>query len=335
MLCLDLGAALRRREFIKLLGGSVAAWPITTRAQTAMPLVGFMSGRAPEESKYLLAAFHQGLGEAGFIEGKNVTIEYRWAFGQYDRLPAIASELVKRNVAVLVAVGGDLSGLAAKRATSTIPIVFGSGGDPVEAGLVASLSRPGGNATGYMLLTNEMEPKRLGMLRDLVPNAAVIGVLLNPNFPPATKQLAALEDAARAINQRLAVVRASNDAELDASFSSLVEQHVGAMLVTGDPYFDTQRARIVAFAAQNKLPAIYHFREYAVAGGLISYGPRITDGYRQAGIYTGQILSGAKPGELPIVQPTKYEFVINLKTAKAIGVSIPSGLISFADEVIE
>jgi putative tryptophan/tyrosine transport system substrate-binding protein len=326
---------MRRREFIRLLGGSVAALLIPTRAQTAMPLIGFMSGRAPEESKYLLAAFHQGLGEAGFIEGKNVTIEYRWAFGDYGRLPAMASELVKRNVAVLVALGGDLSGLAAKRATSTIPIVFSFGGDPVEAGVAASLSKPGGNATGYMLLTNAMEPKRLGILHDLVPKAEVIGVLLNPNFPPAVKQLSVLENAARAIDQRLAVFRASNDAELDACFRSLVEQHVSAMLVTGDPYFDTQRARIVAFATQNRLPAIYHFREYAIAGGLISYGPRVIDGYRQAGIYTGQILNGAKPGELPIVQPTKYEFVVNLKTAKAIGMNIPSGLISFADEVIE
>jgi putative ABC transport system substrate-binding protein len=326
---------MRRREFIRLLGGSLAAWPIMVRAQTPMPLIGFMSGRAPEESKHLLAAFHKGLDEVGFIEGKNVTIEYRWAFGQYDRLPAIAGELVKRNVAVLVAVGGDVSGMAAKQATSTIPIVFGFGSDPVQAGMVASLSRPGGNATGYVLLTNEMESKRLGILHDLVPNASVVGVLLNPNFPPAAMQLAALENAARAINQRLAVFRASNESELDACFKLLVEQHIGALLVAGDPYFDTQRARIAGFAAQNKLPAIYHFRDYAVAGGLISYGPRITDGYRQAGIYTGQILKGAKPGDLPMVQPTNYEFVINLKTAKALGMTIPSGLISFADEVIE
>jgi putative ABC transport system substrate-binding protein len=326
---------MRRREFIRLLGGSLAARPIMVRAQTPMPLIGFMSGRAPEESKHLLTAFHQGLGEVGFVEGKNVAIEYRWAFGQYDRLPAIAGELVKRNVAVLVAVGGDVSGMAAKQATSTIPIVFGFGSDPVQAGMVASLSRPGGNATGYVLLTNEMESKRLGILHDLVPNASVVGVLLNPNFPPAAMQLAALENAARATNQRLAVFRASNDSELDTCFKLLVEQHIGALLVAGDPYFDTQRARIAGFAAQNKLPAIYHFREYAVAGGLISYGPRVTDSYRQAGIYTGQILKGAKPGDLPMVQPTNYEFVINLKTAKALGMTIPSGLISFADEVIE
>ena len=331
-----MGQNLRRREFISILGGSVAAWPLSVRAQQpTIPVIGLMSGRAPEESNHLLAAFRQGLGETGFVEGKNVTIEYRWAFGQYDRLPALASELVNRNVAVLVAVGGDVAGLAAKRATSTIPIVFGTGSDPVEAGLVASLSRPGGNATGYMLLTNDMEPKRLGMLHDLVPNAAVVAVLLNPNFPPAAKQLAALENAAQAIGQPLAVFRASNDVELDACFTSLIEQHVSAMLVAGDPYFDTQRARIVAFAAQSKLPAIYHFREYAVAGGLISYGPRLTDGYHQAGLYAGQILKGAKPAELPVVQPTKYEFVINLKTAKAMNIKIPSGLISFADEVIE
>ena len=282
-----------------------------------------------------MAAFHEGLGEAGFVEGKNVTIEYRWALGRYDRLPALATDLVKRDVAVLVAVGGDVSAVAARQATSTIPIVFGTGSDPVDAGLVASLGRPGGNATGYSLVTNDLEPKRLGILHDLVPNAAVIGVLLNPNFPPAASQLAALENAAQVIAQRLAVFRASNDTELDASLASLVEQRVGALLVTADPYFATQRDRIVAFAAQNRLPAIYQFREYAVAGGLISYGPRITDAYRQAGLYTGQILKGAKPADLPIVLPTKYEFVINLKAAKALGLTIPSGLISFADEVVE
>ena len=282
-----------------------------------------------------MAAFHEGLGEAGFVEGKNVTIEYRWALGRYDRLPALATDLVKRDVAVLVAVGGDVSAVAARQATSTIPIVFGTGSDPVDAGLVASLGRPGGNATGYSLVTNDLEPKRLGILHDLVPNAAVIGVLLNPNFPPAASQHAALENAALAITQRLAVFRASNDIELDASLASIVEQQVGALLVTADPYFATQRDRIVAFAAQNRLPAIYQFREYAVAGGLISYGPRITDAYRQAGLHAGQILKGAKPSNLPIVLPTKYEFVINLKAAKALGLTIPSGLISFADEVVE
>jgi putative tryptophan/tyrosine transport system substrate-binding protein len=325
---------MSRREFIGLLG-LTATWPLSARAQAIVPVIGVMSGRTPEDSKHLMAAFHEGLGEAGFVEGKNVTIEYRWALGRYDRLPALATDLVKRDVAVLVAVGGDVSAVAARQATSTIPIVFGTGSDPVDAGLVASLGRPGGNATGYSLVTNDLEPKRLGILHDLVPNAAVIGVLLNPNFPPAASQLAALENAAQAITQKLAVFRASNDTELEASLASLIQQRVSALLVTADPYFATQRDRIVAFAAQNRLAAIYQFREYAVAGGLISYGPRITDAYRQAGLYTGQILKGAKPADLPIVLPTKYEFVINLKAAKALGLTIPSGLISFADEVVE
>jgi putative ABC transport system substrate-binding protein len=234
-----------------------------------------------------------------------------------------------------VGTGGDGSAFAAKQASSTIPVVFGMGGDPVMTGLVESLNRPGGNATGFTLLTNEMEPKRLGLLHDLVPGAAVIGALLNPNFRPAAQQLQDLEEAARKIGQKLFVSRASNDGELNAAFTSLVEQRVGAMLVAADPYFDTRRDRIIAFAEQNRLPAIYQFREYAVAGGLISYGPNVTDMYRQAGIYTARILKGAKPADLPVVQPTKFEFVINLKTTKALGFVIPAGLISFADEVIE
>lgn len=325
---------MKRRELIRLFGLAVT-WPLAARAQGTIPVVGFMSGRAPEESEHLTAAFRDGLSEAGFVEGKNVTVEYRWAFGKYDRLAALAADLVNRQVAVLVAVGGDVSARAATQATSTIPVVFGGGGDPVRAGLVISLNRPGGNATGFTLLTNQMEPKRLGILHDLVPKAALIGVLLNPNFPPAVSQLAALENAAQTIGQRIAVFRASSDAELDSSFASLVQQQVDAVLVAADPYFDTQRDRIIALVAQNKLPTVYQFREYAVAGGLMSYGPRITDSYRQAGVYTGQILKGTKPGDLPVFQPTKFEFVINLKTAKALGVTIPAGLISFADEVIE
>lgn len=325
---------MKRRELIRLFG-LAAMWPLAARAQGTIPVVGFMSGRAPEESEHLTAAFRDGLSEAGFVEGKNVTVEYRWAFGKYDRLAALAADLVNRQVAVLVAVGGDVSARAATQATSTIPVVFGGGGDPVRAGLVISLNRPGGNATGFTLLTNQMEPKRLGILLDLVPKAALIGVLLNPNFPPAVSQLAALENAAQTIGQRIAVFRASSDAELDSSFASLVQQQVDAVLVAADPYFDTQRDRIIALVAQNKLPTVYQFREYAVAGGLMSYGPRITDSYRQAGVYTGQILKGTKPGDLPVFQPTKFEFVINLKTAKALGVTIPAGLISFADEVIE
>jgi putative ABC transport system substrate-binding protein len=237
-------------------------------------------------------------------------------------------------VAVLAALGGDASALAGKQATSTIPIVAGMGGDPIKGGLVESISRPGGNVTGFTLLTSEMEPKRLGMLRDLVPGAA-IGVLLNPNFPPSAGQHQALEAAAQKTGQNIFISKASNDTELSAGLASFLQQKVGALLVCADPYFDTQRDKLIAFAAQNRLPTMYHFREFAVAGGLISYGPSITDAYRQAGIYAGRILKGAKPADLPFVQPTKFEFVINLKTAKALGLTIPAGLISFADEVIE
>ncbi|MGB8244733.1 MAG: ABC transporter substrate-binding protein, partial [Pseudolabrys sp.] len=271
----------------------------------------------------------------GFTDGKNLTVEYRWALGEYSRLPALASDLVQRGVAVIAALGGDPSGLAAEHATSTIPIVFAAGGDPIKAGLVKSLGQPDGNATGFTLLTADLEPKRLGLLHDLLPNAAVVGVLYDPNFPIAVDQVAALQIAARTISLRLNIFRASNDLGLNASLKSVVEQQVNALLVTANPYFDTRRNHIIAFAAQNRLPAIYQFREYAVDGGLISYGPSITDSYRQAGNYVGQILKGVKPADLPVLQPTKFEVVINLKTAKVLGLTIPPGLISFADEVIE
>ena len=326
---------MRRRQFLHALGGA-AAWPLAARAQQqAMPVIGFMSSRSPEDSAYLVAAFRGGLAELGFVDGQNIAIEYRWGLGQYDRMPALAADLVNRHVAVLVGVGGDISAVAAKRATSTIPIVFGLGSDPIKAGLVESLNRPGGNATGFTLLTNELEAKRIGMLHDLLPGAAVIGALLNPNFPPAVGQLELLEAASRAINQKIYVLKASNDTELDTAFAAFVQQKVGALLVAADPYFDTRRDRFIAFAEKNRLPTMYQFRDYAVAGGLISYGPNITDMYRQAGVYTGQILKGARPADLPVLQPTKFEFVINLKTAKALGLTIPAGLISYADEVIE
>jgi ABC-type uncharacterized transport system substrate-binding protein len=327
---------MRRRQFIVLLAGAAAAWSAVVRAQQpTTPVVGFMSGRSPDDSSHLVAAFHQGLGETGFVEGKNVTVEYRWALGQYDRLPALAAELVKRPVTILVAVGGDVSAVAAKKATSTIPIVFGMGGDPIKAGLVDSLGRPGGNATGYTLLTSELEPKRLGLLRDLLPGAGVIAVMLNPNFPPAAGQLVALEKAAQVTSQQLSIFKVSNDTELNASLASIQKDRVSALLVAADPYLDTRRRQLVTFAAENKLPAIYQFREFAVEGGLMSYGPSITDSYRQGGNYVGQILKGAKPADLPVLQPVKFELVINLKTAKALGLAIPSGLISFADEVVE
>ena len=322
LFCAETGAKVRRRQFL-LLFGAAAAWPSVVRAQQpATPIIGFMSGRSPDDSSHLVAAFHRGLGEAGFIEGKNVTIEYRWALGQYDRLPALAAELVKRPVTILVAVGGDVSAVAAKKATSTIPVVFGMGGDPIKAGLVDTLGRPGGNATGYTLLTSELEPKRLGLLRDLLPDAGAIAVMLNPNFPPAAGQLVALEKAAQVTSQRLTILRVSNDTELNAGLASIQKDRVSALLVAADPYLDTRRHQLIALAAENKLPAIYQF---AVDGGLMSYGPSITDSYRQGGNYAGQILKGAKPADLPVLQPIKFELVINLKTAKALGLPFQLG----------
>ena len=326
---------MQRRAFITLIGGA-AAWPLAARAQQpTMLVIGWMSGRAPEDSAHLLAAFRDGLHESGLIEGQNLVIEYRWARGDYGRLPRLASELVSRGIHLLAGVGGDPSAAAAKQATSTIPIVFGMGGDPVKAGLVKSFNRPGGNATGFTILTNQMESKRLGLLHQLVPGVSVTGFLFNPGFSPAARQLEQVEAAARMIAQPIFVARAGNDAELSAAFASLVERQVGALLVGADPYFDTRRDRIIAFAAESRLPTIYQFREFAVAGGLISYGPSITDSYRQGGVYAGRILRGAQPADLPVLQPTKFELVINLKTANALGLAVPNAMQLLADEVIE
>ncbi len=326
---------MRRREFITLIGSAASSWPLMARAQIAKPVVGFMSGRAPEESTNLVAAFRQGLADSGFVDGQNVTIEFRWADGDYNRLPGLAADLVNRKVAVLIGVGGDVSAVAAAKATTTIPVVFGMGGDPVKAGIVASFNRPGGNVTGYTIWTNEMESKRLGLLRELVPGNKVIGVLVNPRFPPTVQELDDLEAAAKGVEQPLLVARADDDGELDAALASLVQQPVGAFLVTASPFFDTRRNRIIAVAAQNRLPAIYQFREYAVAGGLISYGPNIAESYRNAGVYAGRILKGEKPADLPVLQPSKYDFVINLKTAKTLGLTVPPTLLAEAGEVIE
>ena len=302
-----------------------------------MPVIGFMSARSPDDTGPVLQAFLKGLGEASFFDGQNVTIEYRWARGEYGQLPAFAVEFVQRRVNVLVATGGEASAVAAKQATSTIPIVFVGGGDPVKAGLVESFNRPGGNATGSFVTTSqpEMEQKRLSLLHELAPGVPLIGALLNPNFPEAARQLPAIEQAARTIGRRLFVAKASDDEELNAAFALLLRQGIGALLVAADAYFDTRRDRIIAFAAQNRLPAVYHFREYAFAGGLLSYGPSITDAYRQAGIYTGRVLKGENPADLPVLQPTKFDFVINLKTAKTLGLTVPFGLLNAADEVIE
>jgi len=325
----------KRREFITLLGGA-SAWPLVARAQQpAMPVIGFLSARSPEDSAYLVAAFQRGLKEGGFVEGQNVAIEFRWARGQYDRLPALATDLVNRRVSVLATTGGEQAALAAKRATSVIPIVFLLGSDPVSAGLVESFNRPGGNVTGVAIMTALMEAKRLGLLRDLVPGVSLIGVLVNPSQPTAALQLQQIEDAARAMDQRILVVRASTDEELNAAFTAFRTEGVGALLVAADVYFNMRRERIVGLAQFQGLPTIYQFREYAVAGGLMSYGIDNADALRQNGVYTARVLKGAKPAELPVLQPTKFELVINLKTAKALGVKISDNFLTLADEVIE
>jgi putative ABC transport system substrate-binding protein len=275
------------------------------------------------------------LADNGYTESRNVAIEYRWADGRYDQMPALAAELARRPVTVLVSTGAEPSALAAKAATGTIPIVSTFTADPVERGLVASLNHPGGNVTGVNLLTATMEPKRLGLLHDLVPQAAIVGMLLNPNFPPAASQLRDTEGAARAIGLQLHMLRASTDREIDTAFESIAQQHIPALMVASDAFFITRREKLVALAAHYGVPAIYNIREYPMAGGLMSYGINLADAYRQLGIYVGQILKGAKPANLPVVQPTKFEFVINLKAAKALGVKIPDDLLSLADEVIE
>jgi putative ABC transport system substrate-binding protein len=326
---------MRRREFISFVGGA-AAWPLAVRAQQqAMPVIGYLSARSPDDTAHLVVAFRKGLSESGFVEGQNVIIEYRWALGQHDRLPAQALELAQRPVDIIVSTGGESAALAAKSATSTIPIAFVIGGDPVVSRLVASYNQPGGNATGINILTAALEPKRLGILHQLVPQAETIAVLLNPNFPPYERQLRDVQEAARAIGLKIHVLRVATDREIDAAFDTVVQEHIAAIMVAADPFFDTRRNKLVALAASHAVPTMYHFREFAAAGGLMSYGIDSLDTYRQAGVYAGQILRGAKPANLPILQPTKFEFVINLKTAKALGVTIPSGILSTADEVIE
>ena len=326
---------LKRRQFITLLGGA-ATWPLAARAQqSSMPLIGFLSSRSPDDAAHLVAGFRKGLAENGYVEGQSVAIEYRWAHGQYDRLAAMAAELAGRQVAVLVATGGEPAALAAKAATSTIPIVFATGGDPVQLGLAASYNRPGGNATGINFMTATMEAKRLELLHALLPNAVAVGVLLNSDFPLAETQLRDLQEAARVLRLEIHVLRANADREIEVAFESIARQHISALAVAAGPFFDTRREQLVALAAHHMVPTIYQFREYATAGGLMSYGIDPLDAYRQVGDYAGRILKGAKPAELPLLQPTKFEFVINLKTAKAMGIEVPPGLSARADEVIE
>lgn len=325
---------MRRRDFIKLTGGA-ALWPIAVHAQQNPPVIGFLSTRSPDDSKYLIAAFRQGLSAAGFSEGQNVQVEYRWALGQYDRLPAQAVELVRRPVTLLVTLGGEPATLAAKAATSTIPIVFGVAGDPVKLGLADSFNRPGRNATGMSILTTSLGPKRLGLLHELAPQAATVGFLVNASFPLAQNQRDDAEKAARELGLNMVVLPASSDDEIERAFKSLDAEGVKALLVAAAPFFDTRKKRILDLVAQRRLPTMYQFREYPVAGGLVSYGIDLPDVYRQVGTYAGRVLKGERPADLPILQPTKFELVINTATAKALGIVVPPGIMSIADEVIE
>jgi putative ABC transport system substrate-binding protein len=325
----------RRREFITLVG-SAAAWPLAGRAQQrAMSVIGFVSSRSPGESAVHVAAFREGLSEKGFVEGNNLAIAFRWAEGHYDRLPALCSELVHQGVAVLFAAGGPPSALAAKAASLTTPIVFILASDPIKLGFVASLNHPGGNATGVNLFAVAVEPKKLEILHELVPKTTQIGVLINPRNPNAQTITPELQSASGALGLRIHIVNAATVADFSAAFTTLVQQDVGALVVAADPFFNDQREALVTLAAQHALPAIYEWREFAAAGGLVSYGTSLSDAYRQAGIYTGRILKGEKPADLPVVQPTKFELVINRKTANALGLEIPQPMLVAADEVIE
>jgi putative tryptophan/tyrosine transport system substrate-binding protein len=326
---------VRRRRFITLIGGA-AAWPLVARAQqAAIPVIGLLSSRSPGEAAPSVAALRAGLAKVGYVEGQNVTIEYRWAEGHYDRLPALAVELTRRQVAVIVAMGGEPSALAAKAATQTIPIVFNSGGDPVKLGIVASLNRPGDNATGVSMLFVELGPKQLEMLHKLLPKVAVIAVLVNPTMASAEKETQDALAAGRALGKQVHIVTASREGEIGTAFGDVVKHGAGALLVAPDPFFFARREHLVALAAHHAVPAIYFAREFPEAGGLMSYGTSVADVYQQVGIYAGRILKGEKPADLPVVQPTKFELVIKLKTAKALGLEVPPDLLAIADEVIE
>jgi putative ABC transport system substrate-binding protein len=325
---------MRRREFITLISGTAVAWSLPAHAQqSATPVIGFLSSTFSNVP--VIGAFRGGLDEKGYVEGQNVTIVYRWAEGQYERLPALAEDLIHQRLAVIVASGSTAPAVAAAAATSTIPIVFVTGGDPVAAGLVASLNRPGRNVTGITFIFSMLVPKRLELLHELVPKAATIGALVNPNYPEANFQRRELREAAEKVSQPILIQDASTSREIDAAFVVFAERKIDALLVANDPFFESRRDQFASLAVRHAVPAIYSGRAYVEAGGLISYGPSLAEGFRLAGTYTGRILRGEKPSDLPVQQPTKFELVINLKTAKALGVTVPPNLLTLADEVIE
>jgi len=325
---------MRRREFITLLGGA-AAWPLAARAQQQpVPVVGFVNSSSAQAQGVVVAAYRRGLEESGFVEGKNVVIESRWADGQYNRLPELIADLIKHNVTLIMA-GGPPAAIAAKKATSTIPIVFTTGDDPVQVGLVSSINRPGGNVTGVYVFFSDLESKKLGLLRELVPHAHLIAALVNPSFPTANSQRRELRTAADKLGLQLQIIDASSEEDLDAAFVAMKQFQVSAMLVGSDPFFNSRRDLIVSLAARYAIPAVYEQRAFAAAGGLMSYGTNLAEGYRQAGVYTGQILNGKKPTDMPVVLSGKFEFVINLKVAKTLGLIVSANFLSTADEVIE
>ena len=326
---------MTRRELVLLLGGAMTVAGAVRAQQRAMPVIGFLAAGSPGSGAPFVAAFRQGLSEAGYVEGQNLAIEYRWAESQYDRLPALAVDLVGRKVDLIATSGGDLVALAARNVTSTIPIVFIGGGDPVERGLVASLARPGGNVTGFSSLLVELLPKRLELFSELVPQARVIALLVNPNSASAAARITReVQDAARTRGTQLPILKAATENEIDAAFATLHQLHADGLVVSSEPFFTSRREQIVALAARHALPAIYGLREFAASGGLISYGPSVTSTFRQLGIYAGRILKGAKPADLPVQQPTTFELVVNLNTAKALGLTIPQAILRLADEVV-
>jgi putative ABC transport system substrate-binding protein len=328
---------MRRREFITLLGGTAVTWPLAARAQQPMPVIGWLSSNSMNESPGTgsLAAFRQGLSEAGYIEGRNVAIEYRWADDHYDRLPTLAADLVRRKVAVIATTGGNPSPLAAKAATTTIPIVFASGTDPVKSGLVASLNRPGGNITGVSILNQELGPKRLELLHELVPAASVVALLVNPTSPSAETQSQELQAAARTLGLQLRILYASTEHDLETVFASSAQRQPAALVIGADPFLSGHGQQLATLTVRNAIPAISLFREFAAAGGLLSYGPSLAEAYHHSGAYVGRILNGEKPAELPVIQSAKFELTVNLKAAKALGIAVPLSLLASADEVIE